>query len=380
MRDSVRAAMGNRGALFLFPFALAAACGTSNGNRPKSASDLFPGVDCKKVRLPAEPDLVLWDARQRAQLDQARRQGVVAVRYEREGCDVSLELIPQCVGPKNRYVYSPIHTETSIAAHDANELFAKMPLGASSVASQLHDDKAVRADIQLVGNVGLPAGSQVTEYDLVGPDCRRATHVVGAVYVGGFALGAGKPSRVDAAKNLLAKNDVEQPLAREGDAVVCERAAKEGVELAGCAAPVRLALVPLEGRAPLPVCPGATTWNGTRCIVEGAAPVEDAGAPPPAVFDDAAVEKVVRSHQPVLRRACWDGVPGTLKRLDLQITLRVDRQGRVSNAVPRVQGAEGPSDLAQSVARCVSKDVEGWTFPDPDGEKTLTLPFHLLRQ
>lgn len=362
----------------MLPFALAAACGKSNGNGPRSASDLFPGVDCRNVKLPAEPDLVLWDARQRAQLDQARRQGVVAVRYERDGCDVSLELIPQCIGPRNRYVYTPINTESSVAAHDANELFAKMPLGASSVAPQLHDDKAVRADIQLVGNVGLPPGSQITEYDLVGPECRRATHVVGAVYVGGFALGAGKPSRVDAAKNLLAKNEVE-PLAREGDALVCERAAKEGLELAGCSAPVRIALVPLEGRAPLPVCPGATSWNGTRCVVAGAS-AEDAGAPVRAVFDDAAVEKVVRSHQPLLRRGCWDGVPGALRRLDLQVSLRIDRQGRVTNAVPRVLGADGPGDLAQSVARCVSKDVEGWTFPEPDGEKALTLPFHLLRQ
>ena len=57
---------------------------------------------------------------------------MVAVRYEREGCDVSLELIPQCVGPRNKYVYSPINTAMSLAAHDANELFSKMPLGVFS--------------------------------------------------------------------------------------------------------------------------------------------------------------------------------------------------------------------------------------------------------
>ena len=356
---------------------LAAACSKS-GDGPKTVNDLFPGVDCKAVKLSAEPDLVVWDARQRAQLDRMRKQGVVAVRYEADGCDVSLELIPKCVGPKNKYVYSPLNATDSKVAHDANELFAKMPLGAANVAAQINDDKAIRADMQLVGSVALPPGSTITEYDLVGPECRRATHVVSAVYVGGFALGAGKAAKVESAKNLFLKNDVE-PLAREGDAPICDRAAKEGIELGGCSTPLRVALTPLEGRAPAAVCPGISTWNGSRCVV---APSADAGvaAPGPAVFDDSAVERIARTHQPTVRRTCWDSVPRALKRVDITVTMRVDTKGRVTTAVPRVNGADGPSDLAQSVSRCIASDVQTWTFPEPESEKTLTLPFHLLRQ
>lgn len=355
-----------------------AACGKA-ADGPRSVSDLFPGVDCKSVKLSAEPDLVVWDARDRAQLDQLRKQGVVAVRYAADGCDVSLELIPQCVGPRNKYVYSPLNATESKVAHDANELFAKMPLGAASVAAQIKDDKAVRADMQLVGSVALPPGSVITEYDLVGPECRRATHVVSAIYVGGFALGAGKTAKVEGAKNLFLKNDVE-PIAREGDAPICDRAAREGIELGGCSAPLRIALTPLEGRAPAAVCPGVSTWNGTRCVVAAAATDASAPAAPPPVFDDAAVERVARGHQPTVRRTCWDAVPRTLKRIDVTVTMRVDTKGRVTTAAPRVNGADGPNDLAQSVSRCIAADVQTWQFPEPETEKTLTLPFHLLRQ
>ncbi len=357
---------------------LVAACGKS-GDGPKSVSDLFPGVDCKRVKLSAEPDLVVWDAQQRAELDRLRKQGVVAVRYAADGCDVSLELISACVGPRNKYVYSPINVTDSKVAHDANELFAKMPLGAANVAAQIHDDKTVRADMQLVGSVALPPGSVITEYDLVGPECRRATHVISAVYVGGFALGAGKAAKVESAKNLFLKNDVE-PIAREGDVPICDRSVKEGIELGGCSAPLRVALTPLEGRAPAAVCPGISTWNGTRCVVASTVAAAPDGGASMAVFDDSAVERIARSHQPTLRRGCWDAVPGTLKRIDVTVTMRVDTKGRVTTAAPRVNGADGPSNLAQSVSRCIASDVQTWQFPEPETEKTLTLPFHLLRQ
>jgi hypothetical protein len=36
--------------------------------------------------------------------------------------------------------------------------------------------------------------------------------------------------------------------------------------------------------------------------------------------------------------------------------------------------------VAAAVARCVANQVRTWRFPEPDTEKSLTLPFHLLRQ
>ncbi|MCW5838166.1 MAG: hypothetical protein KIS78_37590, partial [Labilithrix sp.] len=235
------------------------------GARPPRGLEGLKGVDCAAVKAPAEPDLMAWDASSRAQLDKLRRQGVVAVRYEAQGCDVSLELLPQCVGPKNRYVYSPFSATDTKIARDHGELLAQLPLGAENVSGWIAGRRALRTDAKVVGAVGLPTGSTVTEYDLVGPECKRATHVVGVVYVGGFAMAA-SDARDVAATDLFASPTPVEGMTREGQAQICERAEAEGIELSGCAVPLRVALIPLDGKAPPLTCPAGLTFDGRRCL------------------------------------------------------------------------------------------------------------------
>ncbi|MBK6461049.1 MAG: SUMF1/EgtB/PvdO family nonheme iron enzyme [Myxococcales bacterium] len=56
------------------------------------------GVRCEAVRAQEAPDLMAWDPASRANLGRLRQRGVVAVRYESRGCDVKLELLPNCRG------------------------------------------------------------------------------------------------------------------------------------------------------------------------------------------------------------------------------------------------------------------------------------------
>jgi hypothetical protein len=335
------------------------------------AKDAFAGVDCKNVRAPAEPDLVAWEPSSRAQLDKLRRQGVVAVRYEARGCEVSLELLPQCVGPRNRYVYSPFSAKETTIARDRSELLTKLPLGAANVTGMLDSRHALRADVNLVGAAGLPAGTTITEYDLVGPECKRATHIVSAVYVGGFAMAAADKKDVNAT-NLFASTNPIGNGTREGQAQICERAEAEGVELPGCAVPLRLALVPIEGgsKAIVSNAPVATTPRSAS----------DSASAEPRVFDQNAVERVVRQKQGAVKRRCWETASASVRRVNVAVTTTIDVRGRVVDAKAQLIDSEGSADVGASVARCIAGEIHSWRFPEPEKQQVLTLPFHLIRQ
>jgi len=336
---------------------------------PHSAS--LEGVDCDAVELPSEPDLVAWDAPSRAQLDKMRREGVVAVRYEAHGCEVSLELLPRCIGPKNRYVYSPYSATDTKIARDPSELFAKLPLGASNVSGLLKEHGALRTDAKLVGAVGLPPGSTITEYDLIGPECKRATHVVSAVYVGGFALAAADQRT---STNLFAAPPADG-MTREGQAQICDRAEAEGIELAGCSVPVRVALLPLAGAA---AQAGLAQAPPPERAAESAA-VEPSSSEP-RVFDQNAVERVVRAKQGAVKRRCWETASDSVRRVNIAVRMTIDPQGRVTKADAQLVDSEGSADVALAVARCISGEIQTWQFPEPEKTQELTLPFHLLRQ
>jgi hypothetical protein len=315
-------------------------------------SDALKGMSCPQIDE-AEPSIIALEGPKRAEIDKLRKRNVLAARYETKGCDVSIELLPQCLGPTNRYVYTPMNGSESFVMQDADELLRKLPVGAATLVGPLRERGALRVDTKLVGAYALPDGSKISEIDFVGPDCRRATHFVRAVYVGGFRLA---PTRAGA-----------EPLAREGTPVICDRAASESLELSGCAAPLRLALVPMSsGRTEVPL---------TSHTV--AKPVEQ---PVAGTLDQNAIERVTRSHQGAVRRACWESGAEAVKRITITVVARVDTKGAVMRAEPNVSDLDGPSDVAAAVARCVANQVRTWRFPEPDAEKSLTLPFHLLRQ
>lgn len=331
---------------------------------PRRPADPWKGVDCKKVSAPAEPELLAWDPRLRAELDRQRRQGVVAVRYETDGCDVTLELLPQCVGPKNKYVYSARAATASHTAKDEEELLRQLPLGAANVLGPLRERGRVRWDVEEVGVSEVPTDGGVSSYDFVGPECKRATHFVRAVHVGGFGLAAGTGGETFGA------GASGEALAREGTPVICDRARTEKVELGGCAAPLRVSLAPFDGRAE----PAASGCPSCAAKAE-----EDAGAVG-AVFDQGTVERVTRQHQARIRRACWEKGTEALRRITVLVTMHIGTNGKVASLSTSVRDADGPRDVAQSVARCVEGDVRTWQFPEPEAEKDVTLPFHLLRQ
>jgi hypothetical protein len=253
------------------------ACSPPNiaGDPLKGATtgEAFEGVQCSAVRPQTEPDLMAWDPGSRSNLNRLRREGVVAVRYEAKGCNVELELLSNCIGTASKYGFSPYSANERKVAHNANELFAQLPVGAARLAGSVKGTRALRTDYMMAGLYAVPAGSTFNASDLRG-DCARATHIVSAVYVGGFAMGAGESRSVEASTTLFGVGgggkstaDVEV-LGDEGNAEACKTSQIEGKENERCAVPLRIGLLaidrgpspqaspPQPSRSALPAAPG----------------------------------------------------------------------------------------------------------------------------
>jgi len=262
---------------------------------PTTTGEAFEGVQCSAVRPQTEPDLMAWDPGSRSNLNRLRAAGVVAVRYEAVGCNVKLELLSHCIGATGKYQFSPYSANQRKVAHNASELFAQLPVGAASLGADVKGGRALRTDYMLAGQYALPPDATFRASDLKGTDCARATHVVSAIYVGAFIMGAGESRQMDAKASLFGASagmssqaDVDV-LSTEGDAEACAIAQRDGTESYRCAVPLRIGLEALA----TPVassCPEGTTLQGDTCspsmaaapAAPSATPVASAEAPPAA--------------------------------------------------------------------------------------------------
>jgi len=229
--------------------ALAPACG------PKAEPPITPGGTapprCDTSRALTEPDLVGWESSARGLLNSQRRYGAIAVRFEAKGCDVDLEVLTRCIVPTAKYEYTPYFASEKKVAHDQNELYAKIPIGAATLSGALKQGESLRADTANVGVLSLPPETTFKASDLKGPDCARATHVVGRLYLGAFAIATGQSRDIEAAVSVFnlgagGKSSSLRSIGREeGDLEDCNRAKADGKEHPSCAVPLRLGLLPL---------------------------------------------------------------------------------------------------------------------------------------
>lgn len=243
-----------------------------------STGEAFGGVQCTAVRPQTEPDLMAWDSGSRATLRAVKEQGVVVVRYEAEGCNVQLHVLPNCVA-KGSYAFSPYSATETKMARTANELFAELPVGAAKLAARLKGTHAIRTDYMMAGVESLKIGSTFKREELVG-ECADATHVVSKIYVGGFALAAGEASVLEGGVSVFVmpamsvgggarSESALEHLQHEGVATACEEAQRNGTPSPQCSVPLRVALMPLGTRkdtATALQCPAGAKWDGGKCV------------------------------------------------------------------------------------------------------------------
>jgi len=226
---------------------VSSAC-ASGGLQRQPLAELPSEKACDALNPPREPDLMALDAADRAAFAAVRGQGIAVVHYEQHGCDIKLELLNNCLAP-GQYQFVPYREQQTKSAKDANELFAKLPVGALSVAGKLNGQRALRADYMLAGMAQLPIGFNVDPSQLVG-ECGRATHIVTRMYLGGFTMAAGESEELAAQASVFVdvgastKSSLER-VRYAGDPKSCEESWRTQNESVGCSTPLRLVLLSL---------------------------------------------------------------------------------------------------------------------------------------
>jgi transposase len=221
-----------------------AACGSPGFVAPLARAPETPG-DQTRCRLAANqenPLVTEWPATEKANLEARLRQGSVIVSYS--GC--TLRMLPRC-RVRGDYVWRRTTTSTDvIEIRNADELYAKMPLGAVSLEGELQRSGRLAVQTTASGQLQL-ANFEPTSIPK-SPECEGATHVVGALSVGAFKLRSGGAARaagraeVSAIGSARGASDSEETIVREaGAAGRCEQST-ESAPHSECASPLQMFL------------------------------------------------------------------------------------------------------------------------------------------
>lgn len=138
---------------------------------------------CGVTRSHARPLIIEWPAHDRGALEAAIKNGEqrVAVRYG--GCE--MELL-RCWAPGG-YTYQGLEPKRDdYVFKRADELYAKIPLGAASLEAELERHGALKLDLTVIGRYE-SSSERPTRTELRG-ECEGATHVIAGLSVGAFRL------------------------------------------------------------------------------------------------------------------------------------------------------------------------------------------------
>ena len=178
------------------------------------------------------------------------RSGAVAVEYS--GCAMRVLTGCRLTGHYLWQRTTPASDELQI--DDVDELFAKLPLGAASLEGELKRTGKLTVDTKrgcrAAPSRGLGA-SEVPPY----ADCARATHVVGALAIGTFALDgkntATASSDVAVARGASAgrRNWSAGVIRSAGDWKACDEGTEDG-PAPNCRSPIQVFLWPSRAARP----------------------------------------------------------------------------------------------------------------------------------
>jgi transposase len=220
------------------------ACGAPGIVAPLAHAPETPG-DQTRCRLAANqenPLVTEWPASEKANLEARLREGSVVVSYS--GC--TLRMLPRC---RARGAYQWRRTTMStdtIEIRNADELFAKLPIGAVSLEGELQRSGRLAVQTSVAGQLQL-AGFDPSSIPK-GGECEGATHVLGALSIGAFKLRSGGTAKAGAQASLSViatargGSDSEETIMREAGAPARCELATETAPHPDCASPVQMFL------------------------------------------------------------------------------------------------------------------------------------------
>lgn len=239
----------SRSSLGLIAMTLLSGCGVGQVAQSLAKPPTWTAGQQAKCSVAAsrlDPLIIEWPSADRARLEALIKDRSVAVRYV--GCDI--EVLPMCSGPGTyRYVGTTRKTDQE-KIQNADDLYAKLPLGAARLESTLSRAGQLSVGMSIVGRFERVERTVSTK-ELTG-DCDRATHVVTALTVGAFEFATGASASVKAGGEVFGagagggSSSNREVLSRDGMEESCEKATPDDPKPpAGCGALLRIELAAL---------------------------------------------------------------------------------------------------------------------------------------
>lgn len=184
--------------------ALALLCAAGcRGRNLAAAIARTPAIDtqgqarCGVMKSHARPLIIEWPSSDRGLLEglvttKKAGAGLVAVRYE--SCE--MELLRRCT-VAGRYEYTGVGAKRDDQVFkSADELYARIPLGAAQLEGELERHGALALAMTVVGRY--EAGVDRVDRRVLRGECERATHVITGVTVGAFRLSSEAGAEISA--------------------------------------------------------------------------------------------------------------------------------------------------------------------------------------
>lgn len=209
-------------------------------------SDPTPLAKCTVSASHTSPLVTEWPASEKAHLESLVAQRTVAVEYS--GCE--LRIVDGCELP-GQYVWQRTTLATDmIEIEDADELYAKLPIGAIGLEGELERSGRLAVQTTVAGQLRAEGGPESLPRASA---CRRATHFISAISVGSFRLLSGADAsgsgRADAGMlggGVKAKRS-ESVLREAGARIACDETTDDAPN-GQCASPIQLFLSPLGAK------------------------------------------------------------------------------------------------------------------------------------
>ncbi|HLT36323.1 MAG TPA: hypothetical protein VK034_08555, partial [Enhygromyxa sp.] len=246
------------------------ACKSGNAAQ-KLATSTAPTLEgstgkCKPGNEGSKSLVVEWPMGERAALEGRVQRGLVAVRYR--NCE--MELITNC-SVSGHYDYIAVTPKSeNVKITNADELYAKIPIGAVRLEGQLARAGELNVDMIQVGRHESDR-FHFNQADLSGR-CEGATHVVTGLSVGAFVFysgagadiglsGSATGTGISAGAGSTASKEV---LNRDGDMAACVMTEGLTGPPPGCSALLRVEVVPIDFPQPTTSSGGTTVTNLTQ--------------------------------------------------------------------------------------------------------------------
>jgi hypothetical protein len=327
---------------------------------------------CRVAASQSSPLVTEWPASEKANLEVLLRNGAVAVAYS--GC--SMRVLAECRVKGEYHWQRTTPASDSLEINDADELYAKLPLGAASLEGELKRSGKLAVQTMVSGQLRLD-NVAVADVPREGP-CAQATHIVSGLSLGAFALKGGGKREGSAGVNVTAigeakaKREQSADLLRSaGDFDSCAASTAESPH-ANCASPIQAFLAPLPGRTEEEGPPGTVKVD----FVSG-----DAASRWDVYADDVVIcttpcARYVNAERPVMLRARDEAFMGSPDKVrvtnllavgggHLQLQAHGTARGQLATGISftALTGMGVITGITLASVGCFSSDEHGFCTP-----------------